>query len=75
MAVRKSTISGSILRPVWSISTQAVFYSLFMGRYGELAKPADCNSVTLVVNIADSRRIGKILGNSIAERNCPFFIY
>ena len=38
--------------PAWSISTQAVFY---MGRYGELVKPADCKSVTLVVNIAGSR--------------------
>ena len=25
-----------------------------MGRYGELVKPADCKSVTLVVNIAGS---------------------
>ena len=37
--------------PAWSISTQTVFY---MGRYGELVKPADCKSVTLVVNIAGS---------------------
>ena len=28
-----------------------------MGRYGELAKPADCKSVTLVVNIVGSNPV------------------
>ena len=47
-----------LVKSIWSWAACLEYFHaggfLFMGWYGELVKPADCKSVTLVVNIAGS---------------------